>query len=31
MCDLMTQGVLVKPQQDFHDLKVLWESTLTFI
>lgn len=31
MCDLMTQGVLVKPWQDFHDLKVLWDSTLTFL
>lgn len=27
----MTQGVLVKLQQDCHDLKVLWDSTFTFI
>lgn len=31
MCDLMTQGVLVKPWQDFRGLKVLWDSTLVFI
>lgn len=23
MCDVMNQGVLVKPLQDFHDLKVM--------
>lgn len=31
MCDLMTEGVLVKPCQDFHDLKVPWDSVLTLV